>query len=191
MKKLLWIALLAAALLLGWRYRPVPGQPKQRTPASRPVAPVPKLALGEKILAKYLLTGQTVQRDLDDISHLLQSYRALVKTANPLPLGSNEEIAAALMGKNPHGEIFLPKGHRAFNAKGQIVDRWGGPLFFHALAADRMEIRSAGPDGQMWTEDDVERGSDGRFRQGRDSLRGSLYPPPIPSGIPSGGGAPR
>jgi hypothetical protein len=43
------------------------------------------------------------------------------------------------------------------------VDRWGTPLYFHAISRDRLEVRSAGPDKVMWTEDDVQRQSDGTF----------------------------
>jgi hypothetical protein len=43
------------------------------------------------------------------------------------------------------------------------VDRWGEPLYFHAISRDRLEIRSAGPDKIMWTPDDVQRQSDGSF----------------------------
>ena len=38
---------------------------------------------------------------------------------------------------------------------GELCDRWGTPFFFHAESAARMEIRSAGPDRRLWTEDDV------------------------------------
>jgi hypothetical protein len=40
------------------------------------------------------------------------------------------------------------------NDKGELVDRWGTPYFFHQLSRDHMEIRSAGPDKVMWTQDD-------------------------------------
>ena len=36
-----------------------------------------------------------------------------------------------------------------------ILDRWGAPYFFHQLSKNEMEIRSAGPDKAMWTNDDV------------------------------------
>jgi hypothetical protein len=41
------------------------------------------------------------------------------------------------------------------NSNGELMDRWGTPIFFHALSKDQMEIRSAGPDRVMWTADDV------------------------------------
>ena len=39
--------------------------------------------------------------------------------------------------------------------KGELCDRWGRPFFFHQLSGTKMEIRSAGPARQLWTDDDV------------------------------------
>ena len=44
---------------------------------------------------------------------------------------------------------------KGVNEKGELVDPWGTPYFFHQLSAMEMEIRSAGPDRIMWTEDDL------------------------------------
>ena len=49
----------------------------------------------------------------------------------------------------------IPPGHRAIDRNGELCDRWGTPFFFHAESATHMEIRSAGPDKKMWTDDDV------------------------------------
>ena len=38
---------------------------------------------------------------------------------------------------------------------GELVDRWGTPYFFHSVSAEKMEIVSAGPDKELWTDDDV------------------------------------
>ncbi len=71
------------------------------------------------------------------------------------PVGSNEEITRALNGDNPKQVKFLkPDGNRV-NEQGELVDPWGTPYFFHQLSGKEMEIRSAGPDRKMWTEDDL------------------------------------
>jgi len=62
----------------------------------------------------------------------------------------------------------LPDQHAALNARGQLVDRWGTPLFFHALGNGRFEIRSAGPDRKLWTADDIHRNADGSFYNGAE-----------------------
>jgi hypothetical protein len=41
------------------------------------------------------------------------------------------------------------------NGDGELVDPWGTPYFFHQLSGTDMEIRSAGPDKTMWTDDDL------------------------------------
>jgi len=35
------------------------------------------------------------------------------------------------------------------------VDRWGMPFWFHPNTAHQVEIRSAGPDRQLFTDDDL------------------------------------
>jgi hypothetical protein len=72
------------------------------------------------------------------------------------PVGTNPEITKALGGDNPNKVNFLggPEGNRV-NGKGELVDAWGTPYFFHQLSAMEMEIRSAGPDKIMYTDDDL------------------------------------
>jgi hypothetical protein len=71
------------------------------------------------------------------------------------PVGTNPEITAALMGRNPKQINFITSesGLRV-NENGEMVDAWGTPLFFHQLSGREMEIRSAGEDRKMWTFDD-------------------------------------
>ena len=147
--------------------------PRVATTSSPPVISAPatiEVPIGERILAQYLAPGATVEEDLTWMSRLLENVRILVKGENPLPLGSNEELAAALQGKNARHEIFVRASHQSLNSKGQIVDRWGTPLFFHAQSADRIEIRSAGPDRLLWTADDVQRNANGTFSRGIPKL---------------------
>lgn len=72
------------------------------------------------------------------------------------PTGINREITTALNGGNSKQVVFLDSedGIRV-NARGELVDNWGTPYFFHQLSRTEMEIHSAGPDGKMWTEDDL------------------------------------
>jgi hypothetical protein len=71
------------------------------------------------------------------------------------PVGTNPEITAALMGKNPKQVNFItPESGLRVNENGEMVDGYGTPLFFHQLSGREMEIRSAGEDRKMWTSDD-------------------------------------
>jgi hypothetical protein len=72
------------------------------------------------------------------------------------PVGTNPEITAALNGENPKQIRFIdPENGLRINGKGELVDSWGTPFFFHQLSATDMEVRSAGPDKIMWTADDL------------------------------------
>lgn len=72
------------------------------------------------------------------------------------PVGTNPEITAALNGGNPKQVNFLkPEDGLRINSRGELIDSWGTPYFFHQLSANEMEIHSAGPDRAMWTADDL------------------------------------
>lgn len=71
------------------------------------------------------------------------------------PVGSNAEIVKELMGGNSAKATYLPSDLQHLNEQGELIDPWGTPYFFHQQSADKMEVRSAGPDKKMWTVDDV------------------------------------
>ncbi len=72
------------------------------------------------------------------------------------PVGSNPEITKALNGGNPKEVKFLnAESGLRINGRGELVDYWGTPFFFHQLSGTEMEIRSAGPDEKLWTADDL------------------------------------
>mgnify|MGYP003340691952 CR=1 FL=1 len=142
--------------------------PTGRQPGQTP------LLLGEKILRDYAKASLPPENDLTLMAHLFDNFTLLVKSAASRPLSANEDWAAALRGQNPARERFLPNHHVALNADGKLVDRWGTPLFFHALGGGRFEIRSAGPDGKLWTADDLHRNADGTFRRGAELNSSSL-----------------
>jgi|APTNR8051073442_1049403.scaffolds.fasta_scaffold00131_18 hypothetical protein len=71
------------------------------------------------------------------------------------PVGNNQEITAALAGENPAGVHFLDPERDRINDRGELVDGWGTPYFFHQLSGTEMEIHSAGPDCERGTADDV------------------------------------
>jgi len=130
--------------------------------------------LGETILHGYANTNLPPENDLTLLSRLMENSLLLLKSAANRPLSANEDWADLLCGKNAAQERFLPEQHAALNTKGQIIDRWGTPLFFHALGGGRYELRSAGPDKKMWTTDDFHRNADGSFRRGAELNSPSL-----------------
>jgi hypothetical protein len=91
---------------------------------------------------------------------VLENTRTAVRNYGSMfggnPVGTNPEITAALNGDNPREVKFLdPNNGMRINSRGELVDPWGTPLFFHQLSGAETEIRSAGPDKQMWTPDDL------------------------------------
>jgi|GEM_PF-4886781 len=52
-------------------------------------------------------------------------------------------------------QLDLDPARHQFSEHGELLDRFGTPFFFYADSADRMEIRSAGPDKAKYTEDDI------------------------------------
>lgn len=93
-----------------------------------------------------------IAADLDKINLMFRDYRTLM---GENPVGTNAEIMKAVMGGNPKSAMLGPPEGQSVNGIGELVDKWGNPYFFHQLTRDLMEIRSAGPDGRLWNEDDI------------------------------------
>jgi hypothetical protein len=140
----------------------------------RSLASAPE-SLGSGILKNYATPSQSAEQDLTDLSHAFGNFTLLIKGSDPLPLGANEDIANALRGKNRAKLKFLPDDAPCFNAQGQLIDRWQTSLFFHANDQQRLDIRSAGPDHEMWTADDIHRRYDGQFVRGEALNASSLF----------------
>lgn len=96
----------------------------------------------------------TADDDLATIELLFSEFR---KHQGGNPIGENDEITASLLGRNPKHLAYLPAKGPHLNAAGQLIDRWGTPYFFHQLSGSETEIRSAGPDNEMNTPDDIAR----------------------------------
>ena len=170
-RRAVW-AVLAATLVVAllWWLRMQRDQPRAPTaaadrapssvaaPANPPPTAAPPSATADE-QASHLADGLNspstdILADLRLVSNILAAFRSnLPRDGNPI--GTNAEITAALTGKNKLRYAFIPRGHPAIDADGELCDRWGTPFFFHAESATHMAIRSAGPDKKMWNEDDV------------------------------------
>jgi hypothetical protein len=130
----------------------VPG----RVAATDRLAPTPEIAAVWAVSNAALpavsdnLTPETV---LEQMRLTIRHYAGMY-AGNPV--GNNAEITHALNGDNPKQVKFIgAESGLRINAQGELVDPWGTPFFFHQLSATEMEIRSAGPDKEMWTWDDL------------------------------------
>ncbi len=95
--------------------------------------------------------GESAEQNLQALDQLLLMYR---RGFGENPVGQNEDIVAALLGENAKRAAYLPRDCPAIK-DGRLVDRWGTPWWFHPLSGQHMEIRSAGPDRELFTSDDV------------------------------------
>lgn len=92
-----------------------------------------------------------------DIGNIQSAFRDYFYAFDGNPVGTNAEITKALLGDNAKNIRFpVPEGSKV-NSKGELTDRWGTPYFFHQVSKSKTEVRSAGPDGVMWTDDDIQR----------------------------------
>jgi len=89
---------------------------------------------------------------------LLDEYLVVVKSG--YPIGVNVEVTNALLGDNPKKLALLDQEHSRINEEGELVDQWDTPYFFHANSLSDVDVRSAGPDRKMFSEDDIISGVD-------------------------------
>jgi len=125
----------------------LPGKVESPAAVAR-VLPAPKLPPADPDPSG--LRPQTVMENVRSVFRIYASrYRCN-------PVGTNPEITAALNGANPSQAVLVKSddGLR-INARGELVDSWGTPFFFHQLSGTEMEIHSAGPDRVLWTADDL------------------------------------
>ncbi len=123
------------------------------TPETPVAAPVPTAPPPQPAPINPAATLRTPEEELQQVSFSIESFR---KSLGSNPVGANEEITRSLLGDNEKKlQVGLPDGV-AQNAAGEMVDRWGTPYFFHQQSATEMEIRSAGPDRKLWTDDDLQ-----------------------------------
>ena len=90
---------------------------------------------------------------VENVSRAIRQYGEM---CGGNPVGTNPEITAQLNGGNPKQINFIqPEAGVRINEKGEMVDAWNTPFFFHQISGTEMEIHSAGPDRLMWTQDDL------------------------------------
>jgi hypothetical protein len=129
-----------------------PAAPVEVVAGADPAHPT-QLAILEASTGPEVAPGLTPAIVMENVRRVFRQYSSRF---GGNPVGTNPEITAALNGKNPKGIVFLdPDDGLRINDKGELVDNWGTPFFFHQLSGTEMEIHSAGPDRKMWTDDDL------------------------------------
>jgi hypothetical protein len=99
--------------------------------------------LAFKAMSNWQVNARTSAfvQDVDNLFAGLQQYKDFV---GRYPMGSNADIAKALMGQNPKKLIILVNRKTELNEKGEFVDPWNTPLriYYHDTG---IMVRSAGP----------------------------------------------
>lgn len=143
MKRLLLAAVL---VVLAWALWPRTRLPE--TPAAAPEATDPPAVA---------LRPDPPANPTEELRELHGSIRLMLtalKDPHRPPLGINEEFARALTGGNRRGDVFLTTNHPALR-DGRLIDPWGTPYHVHPRAPDAIDLRSAGPDRRLFSDDDL------------------------------------
>ncbi len=141
-------------LPVGGRAPRLPGQPERS-----PYNPGVSSALATPVPATTAPSAPAVEADPSEVAADLEQIQTALRNFRTAlggnPVGNNAEITRALLGDNlKQIKIPVPPGS-SVNAAGELIDRWATPYFFHQLSGTKTEIRSAGPDREMWTPDDL------------------------------------
>lgn len=112
---------------------------------------VPEMA---EVISHLLDESQDPFEDLQCVEEIIRFHSRVFRS---IPSGGeNVDIMRALTGGNSKKLALIPPDHPSLNEKGELVDRWGTPFHFHPVSSKILEVRSAGPDKILWTDDDLE-----------------------------------
>ncbi|HSI61464.1 MAG TPA: hypothetical protein VLE43_00060 [Candidatus Saccharimonadia bacterium] len=165
-KAVILIVALVVVLAAIWKFFPDPEADSRgrsrgdSTVESRGTQPPPPPAPTEPVVlhgAANELSDLVSKADLSPedrlqgVGQLLYAYR---QGLGGNPTGQNEDVVNALLGANEKHTALLPRTCGAIR-DGQLIDDWGTPYWFHSVSAKKTEVRSAGPDRELFTADDL------------------------------------
>jgi hypothetical protein len=161
------LAFLLAIIAVGIAWlmlRPLKPRDREQQPAAAPSVPLnPPALLAARVgtvdhplhsWERLLAVDGTPSEDLAALAGITINYLQSVPPLRRALLGFNEDLARALVDRDALGEAALPANHPALVA-GKLVDRWGRPWQVHPLSVHIIQLRSAGPDGRLYTADDL------------------------------------
>jgi hypothetical protein len=138
----------------------VPKEPEtpRRQGIDRPVtsAPEPGMTAGNAPHPDTLSFGTDVFAPEREAEVLLRFFAIFRERFGGFPAAEdNRGMMHALAGANPEGLVIFPADHPRIDSARGLLDGWGNPFHFHMISRDHLEIRSAGPDGELFTDDDL------------------------------------
>lgn len=135
------------------REKPEPAPQPTLQPQAPPAAATPSVEMDAGILSMHseMVQADTPpERELEILQELLSLQQ---RGGGDTSLGDNSDITKALVGNAGNG-VWLPRQSTRIK-DGQLLDRWGSPYWFHPNGPGQIEIRSAGPDRELFTSDDI------------------------------------
>ncbi len=135
--------------------------PKPTTirPSSDQVATVPLAASELQTASSHPLAvsfGENPAQATSEVKMLAEILQFYRMEFGSYPAGQeNRDIMNALTGRNPDKLAIFPRQHPRLDVSGQLLDAWGHPFHFHPISSQYLEIRSLGPDGEIFTADDI------------------------------------
>lgn len=167
MKKIIIAASVVTVLLIGGAVAYYLLKPEKKEVAIT-VEPIPEFQLkipnalpATSVIVELNDPAGTPDDDVRILHFLAINFLTAVKEPYRPPLGLNEDFVKAFTGGNRYGDEFISDKHPTIK-DGQIVDRWGTPYHFHPRAPGAIDVRSAGPDKVLFTDDDVTAGGSGQ-----------------------------
>ncbi len=131
----------------------VPAPPAPYRPAVAPPIDAGAGDSGHPDASAFGTAAIPPEREAAVLLDFLQIYR---REFGAFPTGNeNAHFLNALAGANPGGLVIFPLGHPRVSPDGELLDAWGRPFHFHVIDRHHIEVRSHGPDGVLFTEDDL------------------------------------
>ena len=119
-------------------------------PAPPPLSDQPIDPAFVQMHEEMLLPETPPERELEILQELMTLHQKAMKDSS---FGDNADVTQALVGQSVQG-VWLPRQSPRIQ-DGRLLDRWGTPYWFHANTGSQVEIRSAGPDRNLFSPDDI------------------------------------
>lgn len=102
-----------------------------------------------QLLGTDQLEPEAQARLVGSILHIFRESTGAYPTAE-----DNPGVLCQLLGDNTARRVYLSRESPAIDGQGALLDAYGHPYYFHFISSQKVEIRSAGPDGEYYTDDD-------------------------------------
>jgi hypothetical protein len=110
------------------------------------------LDIERSLLGIEIERAPKVVREMGGITRAIRDY---YEAFHAYPEGRNADVAKKLRGQNQGNRMFLGWRAHELSPAGELKDPWDTVYYLQVDAVGEIDLRSAGPDRLLWTEDDV------------------------------------